>query len=79
MFLVHNLLKGVIRIIGLYIKKIYEALGLEEKEKNVFYGHYKECFISGMAMNVVFTLLAVGIQVYSTKKKEHTYRTKITK
>ena len=26
---------------GLYTKKIYEALGLVEKEKNVFYGVYK--------------------------------------
>ena len=26
---------------GLYTKKIYDALGLVEKEKNVFYGVYK--------------------------------------
>ena len=26
---------------GLYTKKIYEALGLSEKQNNVFYGNYK--------------------------------------
>ena len=35
---------------GLYTKKINEALGLEEKEKNVFYGYYK-----GYEMTVVIT------------------------
>ena len=39
----------------------------------------KGYFISDMVMNVVFTLLGVGIQIYSTKKKDQTYRTKITK
>ena len=35
---------------GLYTKKIYEVLGLEEKEKNVFYGHYH-----GYELTVVIT------------------------
>ena len=39
----------------------------------------KGAFIYDMIMNVIFTALGVGIQIYYTKNKDQSYRTKITK